>query len=187
MNFLRFLSNWLRRKRELRISPPRGADGFAESLLPSKTRKALLRLLLIALATWCVCKWLCLPLFIKGHSMEPTYSSLSFNFCWTPAFWLSNPKPGDIVVVKYAGTDVMLLKRVVALAGQTLEFKDGRLFVDGRLLAEPYVKGPCDWNLPPRKVSEGCLYVVGDNRSMPLEQHVFGEVRAERIEGAPLW
>ena len=119
--------------------------------------------------------------------MEPTYSPFSFNFCWTPSYWFSKPKLGDIVVIKYAGTEVMLLKRVVAREGQALEFRDGKLFVDGIERYEPYVKGPCAWNLPPCKVSEGCLYVVGDNRSMPIEQHVFGEVELRKIKGTPLW
>jgi signal peptidase I len=148
---------------------------------------ALLRLAMIIAITWSVCKWLCLPLFIDGASMEPTYSSKGFNFCWTLAYAFSKPKAGDIVVVRYGGTSTMLLKRVVATEGQSVEFRKGRLLVDGREVEEPYVKGPCDWELEPRPVSKGHIYVIGDNRSMPIERHRFGEVSLKKVEGAPLW
>lgn len=74
----------------------------------------------------------------------------------------------------------MLIKRVVALAGETVEFRDGRCLVDGVPLDEPYVRFPCDWNAPPKLVPPGHLYVVGDNRSMPQETHVSGVIDARR-------
>ena len=52
---------------------------------------------------------------------------------------------------------------------------------------EPYVKfNQGEWNLPPRKVSAGYVYVVGDNRGMPIEQHKFGQIRKSRIQGTLL-
>jgi signal peptidase I len=82
---------------------------------------------------------------------------------------------------------VILLKRVVAVAGESVEFREGRLFVDGRGVDEPYVQGPCDWKLPPRRVEKGQIYVVGDNRSMPIEGHDFGQTSLRRVVGTPLW
>ena len=82
---------------------------------------------------------------------------------------------------------MLLLKRIVAFEGETVEFHNGDLYIDGKLLDEPYVKYVSDWNLPPRKVKKGNVYVVGDNRSMPIEQHQFGQVAKDRIYGAPLW
>ena len=81
----------------------------------------------------------------------------------------------------------MLLKRIVALEGELLEFRDGKLFVNGRRIDEPYVHLPCDWILPPRVVERGSVYVVGDNRSMPIESHYLGQTSIQRIVGAPLW
>jgi signal peptidase I len=119
--------------------------------------------------------------------MEPTYHDRSFNFCWRPGYAFSEPKRADVVLIRFAGHKVMLLKRVVASAGETVEFRDGRLFVDGRILSEPYVSFPCDWNMPPRRVEEGHVYVVGDNRSMSIERHYFGQAARNRIMGVPLW
>ena len=143
--------------------------------------------MIVALVAWCFCRWICLPVFIDGASMFPAYSSRSFNFCWRPAYWLHAPQRGDIVIVRYYGSQLMLLKRALAFEGETVEFRNGRLYIDGKEQVEPYVKGPCDWNLPPRKVEGGCFYLIGDNRSMPMAAHKFGQVEMKRLEGAPLW
>mgnify|MGYP000814967015 CR=1 FL=1 len=67
------------------------------------------------------------------------------------------------------------------------EDRSGTLYVNGEPVAEPYVKfNKGMWNLPPRKVSPGYVYVVGDNRGMPMEQHKFGQIRKSRIQGTLL-
>ncbi len=81
----------------------------------------------------------------------------------------------------------MLLKRVVALEGEEVEFRAGKLFVDETQITEPYVRYPCDWDLTPRRVENGHIYLVGDNRSMPMRSHVFGQTSVNRVVGAPLW
>ncbi len=81
----------------------------------------------------------------------------------------------------------MLLKRVVALEGETVEFRKGALFVDGEEIDEPYVQRRGGWYLPPRQVKRGNVYVVGDNRGVPMKEHTFGQTSADRIVGAPLF
>lgn len=77
----------------------------------------------------------------------------------------------------------MLLKRIVALAGETVEFRGGLLYVDGNLIEEPYVRNRSGWELPPRIVTPGHIYVVGDNRGTAINRHRFGEVNVNRIVG----
>ena len=119
--------------------------------------------------------------------MEPTYHNGRVNFCWRLRYLFSEPKRHDVVAVRFAGSKVMLLKRVVALEGERIEFRDGKLFVDGRKIEEPYVLYPCDWNLSPRQVEKDRVYIVGDNRSMPIEDHHFGQASKGRVVGVPLW
>jgi signal peptidase I len=90
-------------------------------------------------------------------------------------------------MIRLAGPKVMYLKRIVALAGDTVEFKNGVLYVNDKQAVEPYVVSSCDWNLPNRKVEPGNVYVVGDNRSMPIDGHIFGQTAITRIMGKPLW
>ena len=57
------------------------------------------------------------------------------------------------------------IKRVIGLPGETVELRDGRLFVDGVRIREPYLKGAVDTrDYGPVKVPEGALFVLGDNR-----------------------
>ncbi len=119
--------------------------------------------------------------------MEPTYLDGGFNFCWKLRYLYSRPQRHDVVTVRFAGNRVMLLKRIVALEGEVLEFRSGKLFVNGRPIDEPYVSLPCDWNLTPRVVERGSVYVAGDNRSMGIESHYLGQTSIRRIVGVPLW
>lgn len=160
---------------------------FRQFFFPALTSRLLIRASLIALSAYLFFGYLCTPLLIRGRSMEPTYHDGSINFCWKLRYLFSEAKRYDVVAVRFAGNKVMLLKRVVAVAGEGIEFRNGKLFVDGKEVDEPYVRYPCNWNLPPRQVEKDCVYVVGDNRNMPIENHHFGQASIKRIIGAPLW
>ncbi len=150
-------------------------------------RRKVLRAACIGIVTWVVGRYFLRPMVVDGESMEPTYASRGFNFCNRLAYRWSRPRRGDVVILRYGGTRWMLLKRVIAFAGETVEFRDGVCLVDGRPLAEPYVRLGCDWTLPPRAIGPGHIYVMGDNRSVSVEEHVGGEIAAARIVGRPLW
>lgn len=147
----------------------------------------MLRIAITAIAAYAIFGHVLIPVRFAGRSMEPTYRNGGFGFCFRLAYLFSDPERGDVVFVRFSGTSVMLLKRVVANAGETVEFKNGALFVNGSNLEEPYVRSPSDWNLPAREVGPNQVYVVGDNRSVPIDRHDFGQVPQNRIMGAPLW
>lgn len=153
--------------------------------LPELNRKYLIRLIAVV-AVVTVLMWVFQPCFISGSSMEPCYhdGGFTFNFRWRYTFF--PPEKGDVVVISYFGRR-KLLKRVVALAGDTVEFRDGKLLVNGVIQSENYVKLPCKWNIPKVKVRSGFCYVVGDNRSQDHLEHKFGEVNLKRITGGPLF
>lgn len=156
-------------------------------LFPDLNLKSLVRIILVALAAFLIFKFILIPFRVQGHSMAPTYADGDFNFCLTLKYRLAPPKRFDVVTVRFSGNRVMLLKRVVAFEGETVAFKDGRLMVDGREIGEPYVSEHRPWNLAPRLVKKDHLYVVGDNRNVPMETHDFGQTPIERIIGGPLW
>lgn len=156
-------------------------------LFPKITGRYLLRLAVVALSAFIIFKNVFIPFRIQGESMAPTYTTGSFNFCFALRYLFSPPAPPDVVLVRMAGQSIMLMKRVVATGGQSVEFREGRLFVNGKKLEEPYVAGKCDWNVPSVTVKSGYVYVVGDNRSMPARTHTFGQTSIDRIAGVPLW
>ena len=156
-------------------------------LCPRTDRRFFLRLAAVAAVAHVFFGHVCIPAVARGESMVPTYRNGAYLLCWCPSYWFGKPQRGDVVMVRLAGRRVMFLKRVVALTGQTVAFRDGVLHVDGEALEEPYVQTPCNWNLGQRDVPPGHVYVVGDNRGMPMEQHHFGKAAVRRVVGRALW
>jgi signal peptidase I len=173
---------------KLTSTPPRDRrSALSRFFFPTVNRGYLLRLGAVAALAYLFFGYICIPARIQGRSMEPTYRDGGFAFCWRPRFWFKPPPAGRVVMVRIAGRRLMYLKRVVASGGSTVEFRQGQLWVNGQPCPEPYVSGPCDWALSPRVVPSGQVYVIGDNRSMPIEEHTFGSVPVDRIEGGPAW
>lgn len=163
-------------------------DAIQDFFFPKLDRRFFIRLTCLALATFLCCRFVVAPAWTNGGSMLPTYGEHQFLPILKCKYWFAKPKRGDVVMVRFLGHRKMFLKRVVALAGQTVEFRNGRLFVDGEEATEPWNSlTKCDWELERRVVPPGEVYVIGDNRAMPMSQHYFGHVLAKRIVGAPLW
>ncbi len=159
---------------------------FEKFFFPKLDWKFGVRLCIIAVTVWCIGSFWLMPCFINGRSMQPTYDSVGFNLCNKLKYRKSGVKHGDIVVLRYVDNKYFL-KRVIALEGETVEFRKGKLFRNGAVVEEEYVKLPCDWDMMPVTVRKGTIFVVGDNRSMPISQHQFGMISTVRITGAPLW
>ena len=116
--------------------------------------------------------------------MAPTYNDGSFALCWRLQYLFTPPQRGDVVTVRLSGKRVMLLKRIVGLPGDTVSFINGELYLNKKPLSEPYVKQTSsDWQLEERTVHPGYVYVIGDNRGTPMQQHKFGQVSSKRIIG----
>jgi signal peptidase I len=78
----------------------------------------------------------------------------------------------------------VFIKRVVGLPGDTVEGRDGHVFVDGRLLLEPYV--PPGTEIAPFRpvhVPAGRLWVMGDNRNNSCDSRIFGAIRERSVLG----
>ncbi len=161
-----------------------------KKLLRRKFRRLpvrILRIAVIALAAYLFFGFVCRPGFVKGSSMEPTYHNFTMLFYSPLALKATALKRGDVVTVRYGSDRMLLLKRVLAFEGELVEFRNGTLYINGILQEEPYVKYPCSWTIRPLIVQKGKVYVAGDNRSMPAEQHVFGQVDYDLLRGKALW
>lgn len=89
---------------------------------------------------------------------------------------------GEKDVHQYGAKDAMI-KRVVAVAGDTVAVRDGRLYVNGEAQIEPYVTEQPDYRWGPVQVPEGCLVVLGDNRSNSLDSHIWGFLPERNVIG----
>jgi len=76
------------------------------------------------------------------------------------------------------------IKRVIALPGETVEGRDGRVVVNGRYLNEPYLdEGTVTSEFPPETVEEGEVWVMGDNREVSVDSRFFHAIPMDGIVG----
>ena len=146
----------------------------------------LVRVAVLIVTCIVVFNFILLPARIEGISMLPTYQDRSVNFVNRLAYRWHEPQRGDVVGIRLAGPHVMYMKRIIGLPGETVAFVDGRVLINGEVLDEPYEKTPCDWNCPPVKLGPDEYFVVGDNRTMPWQEHEFGRATRDRIVGKAL-
>jgi signal peptidase I len=93
---------------------------------------------------------------------------------------------GDVVVFWYPrDPSVSFIKRVIGLPGDTVELRNGALYVNGRLTIESYLKPQFrdDETRPPVQVGKGHYYVLGDHRNSSNDSRNWGEVPEKYIYG----
>jgi signal peptidase I len=150
-------------------------------------KATLVRIVVLVAACWVVFGFILLPIRVTGISMLPTYKDHSLNLINRLAYLRHEPQRGDVTSVRLTGFHVMFLKRIIGLPGETVAFADGRVLINGNILDEPYEKFPCDWNRPPVTLAADEYFFVGDNRSMPKEDHTFGVQKRNHIVGKVLF
>lgn len=82
------------------------------------------------------------------------------------AYTFSNPKRGDIVVFPWPDhPEVIYVKRIIGLPGETLEVKDGSVYINGEPLKEDYLKEEMLGTFGPYEIPEESYFMMGDNRN----------------------
>jgi signal peptidase I len=156
-------------------------------LFGSNPRAALIRAAAIAAISFIVFRFVLLPVRLQGISMLPTYQEGAINFANRAAYWFGSPARGDVVAIRMAGPSVVFIKRIVGLPGERIAITLGTVTIDGNPLIEPAVVNRLPWNLEPFTLGANEYFVVGDNRSMKIENHDLGRARRERIVGKLLF
>jgi signal peptidase I len=123
------------------------------------------------------------PFRIPSQSMEPTLRPGDQALVWK--LGARSPARGDLVAFHAPRTGEILLKRVVAVGGDTVGLEDGVLVVDGRRIREPYAdpKAIDSVYFGPVRVRPGTIFVMGDNRANSEDSRDFGAVPTDRIIG----
>ncbi|MBI5947920.1 MAG: signal peptidase I [Chloroflexi bacterium] len=96
------------------------------------------------------------------------------------------PERGDIIVLRDPHKpDVDLIKRVIGLPGETVEIRDGHVYINDQLLIEPYIKTAWSDNKPKVTIPADEYYVLGDNRGNSLDSRSqqVGLIRKDLIIG----
>ena len=123
---------------------------------------------------------------VEGHSMEPTLDDQDRLVVNKLAYQMHDPEVGDIVMLLHpANPGLSLVKRVVAEAGDTVAFSEGRMLRNGTPVDESFI--PVDRrsheNLAPIVVPEGYYFVLGDHRNNSSDSRLFGPVPKKYILG----
>lgn len=121
--------------------------------------------------------------FVKGSSMYPTLQNNDIVF-YTRI--IPEYKRGDILSVRMPSGEYYV-KRVIAAGGDTVDIKNGKVYVNGDILKELYVKGETETKIGgvefPYTVGSGKIFVMGDNRGKSMDSRDFGAVTRGQIKG----
>ncbi len=108
--------------------------------------------------------------------MEPNFNSGDYVIAYRQAYRLSGtPERGDVIVFHSQlkdskGNDKNLIKRVIATGGETVEIRDGYVYVNGEMLDEPYVmEQGISGEMEKTTIPEGYLFCCGDNREVSID------------------
>jgi signal peptidase I len=126
------------------------------------------------------------PVKVEGTSMAPLISDQERIFINKIVYRFEPISRGDVVVFWYPlDRTKSFIKRVIGLPGETVDIRQGRVYVNGERLLEPYV--PPQYfdssSFSPVHVPAGTYFVMGDHRDSSNDSRVFGTVPADYIYG----
>jgi signal peptidase I len=128
---------------------------------------------------------------VDGTSMYSTLDTGDRVFVNKLSYRLHDPNRGDVVVLHQIGnsTERDLIKRVIALPGETIEIRSCEVTIDGRRLEEPYLDpsvvtpGNCGGDYTAKKVPEDSVFVMGDNRAGSSDSRALGPIHESDLVG----
>ena len=136
-----------------------------------------------------VTRFLVQAFFIPSLSMFPALNDGDRVLVNKLSYRLHEINRGDLIVFERPseegpGQVKDLIKRVVAVGGERIEARDGRVLIDGKLLPEPYLPpGVETTNLEPLVVPDGHVFVMGDNRGDSRDSRFFGPLPEDLVIG----
>ena len=120
------------------------------------------------------------PIKVNGTSMMTTLEHKDTMILNKIGMKFNDIKRFQIVVIKTE--DSYLIKRVIGLPGETVEYKDEKLYINGKEIKDPYYKdNTLDFDKV--KIPKGHYFVMGDNRSNSIDSRILGTINKKDIMG----
>ena len=145
-----------------------------------RPQRTLFRVLIWCVLTVTFFHQLLVPIQIIGSSMSPTYRNGSLNLVNRMSYTKKHPPHrGDVIALNVDGE--LLLKRIVALPGETVAIIDGAILIDGHRLADGFSMKFIPWEMDSVSLREEEYFVIGDNRSASVfckvaKQDILGKI-----------
>lgn len=106
------------------------------------------------------------------------------------AYLFSEPKRGDIVVFEYPDDPSQdFIKRIIGLPGETIEGKDGVVYINGKALKEDYLPEEAEGDFGPYEIPEDSYFMMGDNRNISLDARYWDNkfVAKNKLQGKAIF
>lgn len=142
-----------------------------------KLMKEIAPYILIILSIIIIRSFIITPVRVSGTSMDPTLKEGEILILKK---YDKSYERYDIVVLKH--WDDKLIKRIIGLPGETIEYKDNKLYINGKETKDVITTGTEDFSFE-GKIPEGYYFVLGDNRKNSADSRSLGLFTKEDIEG----
>ena len=123
------------------------------------------------------------PTYVQGPSMLNTMKTGDKVIINKLIYRFKSPARGEVIVF-HTQVDRDLIKRVIGLPGDTIQVKNSRIYINDKLLPEPYLNFSTQTStVPPTKISANHVFVMGDNRENSTDSRELGPFRSIRSSG----
>lgn len=124
---------------------------------------------------------------VEGTSMLPTFETGQYLVVSRVHYLIGTPQRGDVLVFHLPiNPERDFIKRVIAIPGDTIEFRDTQVYINGVQLYEPYIEQACDRSVCGDGIWQIGLdeyFVMGDNRNLSSDSRFFGAINSDHIVG----
>ena len=124
---------------------------------------------------------------VIGYSMEPGLQNGQQLLINKVVYYFHEPERGDVITLHppppYNPETTPFIKRIIALPGDTIEIRNGTVYVNGSKLDEPYIKEPPTYSFQLKTIPENEYFVLGDNRNNTNDSHNGWTVPGQNIIG----
>ena len=143
--------------------------------------KGILSYVIIIVVVLLIKEFIITPIRVNGDSMNETLMNNDIMLLDKISYRFTDIKRFDIVVIKK--DKEYIIKRIIGLPGETVEFKDNKLYINGEYVKEDFKHGNTkDFKLE-EKIPDNYYFVVGDNREVSYDSRIIGPIKRKNILG----
>ena len=125
---------------------------------------------------------------VDGTSMLDTLHENNIMGVSRLHYRLNEPQRGEIITCNYPEDgNKLFVKRIIGLPGETIEIREGTVYIDGEPIAETYLTRVDDQSMDPITLAKDEIFVMGDNRPVSRDSRAVGPLTLDEIYGRVLF